>query len=221
MASIAGTLIRGDTRPKVPEFIPIDVAKEQGDAIEGNLGSLPDALKLADRTNAGNTQQFLEMVERLMPGFGDIAKTIVSNIGAQVHGQLPPDVERLIGQKSAERGIARGTGGSQFDKYGAVRDLGLTSLDLIDKGLGAAQRWMAATVDRVPRMDVTSMFISPMQKIGVTQWNKTMQWNRDWLHNQIRAMPNQYEEAAAGFFDTVEETGRSFLTSWGGKQAGM
>ena len=220
MASIAGTLIRGDTRPKVPAFTPIDVQAEQKAAIAGNLGALPEAARLGAAANDASTAQFLAMLEKILPGFSQINTKVLGNIQSLLSGEIPKDVENLIGRKAAERGIARGTGGSQFDDYGALRDLGLTSLEMTDRGLNSAQRWMAATTNRAPFMDFTSMFISPQQQIATTQWNKTMQWNRDWLNNQIRALPNQYQEAAATFFDNVEEIGSSVLSAYAGGAMG-
>lgn len=220
MASIAGTLIRGDTRPKVPTFTPIDVQAEQQRAITGNLGALPDAVRLGSEVNAASTAEFLKMMERILPGFSQLNSKALGNIQSLLSGEVPQDVENFIGRKAAERGVTRGTGGSQFDKYGALRDLGLMSLELTDKGLDSATRWMSATTGRVPMMDFTNMFITPQQQIATTEWNKTMQWNRDWLHNQIRALPNQYQEAAAGFFDSVEEIGSSVLSAYAGGAMG-
>jgi hypothetical protein len=142
-------------------------------------------------------------MEKVMPGFGQNNSKIMENIRAMLSGQLPSDVENYIGRKAAEKGIVRGTGGSQFDQYGALRDLGLTSLEVTDRGLDAATRWLSAS--RAPMMDHTAMFISPMQRINVTQWNKTMQWQRDWLNNQIKALPSNEEMAYAQMLDYVAD----------------
>jgi hypothetical protein len=221
MSSIAGTLIRGDTRPKVPTFTPIDVDEEQRLAIKGNQSNLQDAAQLAADTNEELATQWNAQLERMMPGYGAMLAKGTENIMASLAGYLPPGVEDYLQRQAAQRGVARGTSGSEFDRMGLVRDLGLTSLQITDRALGSSAQWLQAATNRTPFMDFSQMFVSPMQRVGITQWNKAMKWNRDWLHNQIRAMPNQYQEAAAGFFDTVEETGRTFLVAWGSKQAGM
>ena len=70
-----------------------------------------------------------------------------------------------------------------------ARDLGLTSLDLIGKGIDAGSRWIATAKANTtaPQFDPSSMFISPMQRIGVEQWNRTGQFQRDWMANQIES----------------------------------
>jgi hypothetical protein len=219
--SIAGTLIRGDTRPKVPKFTPIDVTGEQREAIAGNISNLPEAARLGAETNKATTDQYLTMLERIIPGFSQLNSKAIGNIKSLLSGELPSDVENRIGRYAAERGIVRGTGGnSEFEQYAQLRDLGLTSLEMTDRGLDAASRWMATTTGRAPFMDFTSMFITPQQRIQTQQWNKSMQWNRDWLRNQIAALPNQYQEAAAGFFDNIEEIGQSVLSSYAGGAMG-
>jgi hypothetical protein len=194
--------LRGD-KPKVPDFDPIDPSDEQRQTIAGNLANLPGAANLARQSNDASAANYLAFMEKVMPGFGQNNSKIMENIRAMLSGQLPSDVENYIGRKAAEKGIVRGTGGSQFDQYGALRDLGLTSLEVTDRGLDAATRWLSAS--RAPMMDHTAMFISPMQRINVTQWNKTMQWQRDWLNNQIKALPSNEEMAYAQMLDYVAD----------------
>lgn len=218
MSSIAGTLIRGDTRPDVPDFVPIDVTAAQRRAIMGNLDNLPDLAQLGAETNEHLIAQHLGMLEQM--GLRGLYDQNTRNLESMSRGELPADTENAVRRYAAEAGAASGTSGSQFDRFRSARNLGLTSLDLTQRALGSSAQWLQAATSRLPISDFSQMFVSPMQQVGVEQWNKTMQWNRDWLHNQIRALPNQYEEAAAGFFDTIEETGRNFLVGWAGQQAG-
>lgn len=219
MASIAGTLIRGDTRPKVPKFTPIDYTGEQSQAILGNLKNLDNLSELGSKTTEQLMSQLLASMEKFSPGLLDLITKNTANLKRGMAGEVPLDVENMLKRKGAEMGVSTGTIGSDFNKYGTLRNLGLTSLDIINKSQDSFARWM----DSIPKVsfDFTRMFQSPAERVQLSQWNTAMKWNRDWLSNQIKALPNQYQEAAAGFFDTVEETGRSFLTSWGSKQAGM
>lgn len=187
----------------VPPAPNVDTTKAAGDAIAGNITNLPKAEQLAGKTNEATARQFLAMMERIMPGFGEISKTIAGNIKSQVSGELPSDVEAYIGRKAAEKGIVRGTGGSQFDKYGALRDLGLTSLELTDRGLNSAQRWMASVSSGAPTFNVTSMFISPAQRIATEQWNEVNRYNAQFLRNQIKMLPSNAEMAGAQILDYV------------------
>lgn len=220
MSSIAGTLIRGDTRPKVPDFIPIDITEEQLRAIAGNQANLQRASELGADTNEQLALQWNDQLERMMPGYGAMLAKGTENVMAGLRGELPEDVVNLIARNSAEAGVVSGTSGSEFNKFGKLRNLGLTSLDMTQRALSSSAQWLQSATARTPFMDFREMFMTPMQRIETEKWNKSMKWNRDWLHNQIRALPNQYQEAAAGFFDTVEETGRNFLVGWAGQQAG-
>lgn len=195
------------------------------DTIAGNLKNLPEAERLAGKTNEATARQFLAMMERIMPGFGEISKTITGNIKSQVSGELPADVERLIGREAAEKGIVRGTGGSQFENYGALRDLGLTSLELTDRGLNSAQRWMATVSSGAPTFNVTSMFISPAQRIATEQWNEVNRYNAQFLRNQISMLPSNAEMAGAQILDyvatwatTAASMGTSSMMGGGGQQ---
>jgi hypothetical protein len=69
-----------------------------------------------------------------------------------------------------------------------ARDLGLTSLDLIGRGQDASQRWLQTAA--APRFDITSMFLTPGQRIPMVTQERDNQWNQQWLRSQIKAMPN-------------------------------
>lgn len=220
MASIAGTLIRGDQRPEVPKWDPVSPSQQAGVAIAGNLKNFDEAAQLGARTNEELITQHLAALERLMPGFSGLNQQITSNIASQARGELPQDVENFIGRKAAEMGITTGTSGSQFNKYGQLRNLGITSLQMTDQALSSAQRWMQTVTSGAPRFSFASMFISPELQVEATFRNRENQWQRQWLKNQIDVMPGPVEEAFATLFDNIEATGRSFLSSWGSAAAG-
>lgn len=184
----------------VPPAPNVDPSREQLNAAAGNLAVLPQSEALAAATNDATARQFLAMMEKLIPGFADISKTIAGNIGSMVRGELPKDVENYIGRKSAEKGISRGTGGSQFDQYGQLRDLGLTSLEMTDRGLNSAQRWMSS---QPQPFNVTSMFLNPAQRIETEKWNETNRFNAQFMRNQISMLPSNEDMAYAQILDYV------------------
>jgi hypothetical protein len=150
-------------------------------------------------------------MEKLFPGFSQTSGKIADNIQRLVSGELPSDVERLIGQRAAERGIARGTKGSEFQDYSLLRDLGLTSLEITDRGLDAATRWMNAVNQGVAPMNFQSMFVSPAQRIATEQWNETNRFNTQFLKNQIKMLPSNMEMGLAQGMDNVA----TMLMTWG------
>lgn len=75
--------------------------------------------------NAVNTQ---------LPGYLSSLSSIGGNIASETSGQLPDDVIRQITQSAAERGVATGSPGSENSNAAMLRALGLTSLDLTQRG---------------------------------------------------------------------------------------
>lgn len=185
--STLGALVQES--PKVPAFVPIDVTKQQSAAVKGNLLNFDNIANLAGQTNQFNQDQLNKMLESAIPGY----KSMVGNIGGAitglVNGEIPKDISDQIGRNSAYRSLSGGFGGSGMARNLVARDLGLTSLDLISKGIDAGSRWLSTVRQSAvaPAFDASSMFITPAQRIGVTQWNKENQFNRDWMKNQIDA----------------------------------
>lgn len=200
MATLFGLRGKSPNELVVPPAPNVDPSKEQINAALGNLGVLPKAEELAGATNEANARSFLAMMEKLIPGFAGISKTIAGNIESMVRGELPKDVEQRIGRYAAEKGVVRGTGGSQFDTYGQLRDLGLTSLEMTDRGLNSAQRWMSS---QPKPFDVTTMFLNPTQRIATEQWNETNRFNAQFMREQIRMLPSNEDMAYAQILDYV------------------
>lgn len=179
-------------KPKVPKFIPIDTTEAQGQAIAGNIKNLPEAQSLASKVNQFNQDEYNKMIDFALPGGRE---QITSNIASLLRGELPDDVKSQVERNSAERAIAGGFFGSDFASNLTARDLGLTSLALTQQGLNSAERWLASA--KAPTFNVSSMFISPMQKIGVDVQQREFKFQRDWLKNQIKAMPDPFSAALA------------------------
>lgn len=216
--------LRGDdpNSLKVPPAPHVDTTDAQAAAIAGNIQNLPELLKLAASADAGT----LASLERMLPGYGALLKKGTENLMSQLSGQLPPDVERYIQQQSAQRGVSRGTSGSQFDQYGTLRDLGLTSLQLADRALDSAARWMQSTTAR--SFDFSQMFVSPGQRIATEQWNEVNRYNAQFLRNQIKMLPSNAEMAGAQILDYVStwatmasSMGTSSMMGGGGQQGGQ
>jgi len=200
IATLIGLRGKSPNELEVPPAPNVDTTKAQADAIAGNVSNLPALSRLAGATNDATAQQFLAMMEKLIPGFAQISSKIAGNIKSMVSGELPADVEAYIGRKSAERGISRGTAGSEFNKYGELRDLGLTSLEMTDRGLNSAQRWMSS---QPAPMNFQSMFVSPGQRIATEQWNEVNRYNTQFLRNQISMLPSNEDMAYAQILDYV------------------
>lgn len=201
----------------MPDAPHVDTTKAAADAIAGNLANIPAIERLANQTNEASSRSWMAAMERLIPGFSNISGKIASNIQDQVSGRLPSDVENLISRRAAEKGISHGTHGSEFNDYGYLRDLGLVSLEMTDKGLDAATRWMRTVESGAGRpLDFQSMFVSPGQRIATEQWNEVNRYNTQFLRNQIKMLPSNSDMAWAQVLDYVATwatTAASFGTS--------
>lgn len=176
------------TTPKVPQFRPINTTTEQDRAVAGNVANFSDISSLASTTNMFNQEQLNQMLESAAPGFRDIVSRSGSRISELLSGEIPKDVSDQIGRNAAYQSLSGGFGGSGMARNLVARDLGLTSLDIIGKGLDTGSRWAAmARANTADQFNPASMFITPEQRIQTTMFNRTGQFQRDWMKNQLDA----------------------------------
>ena len=220
MASALTTAFFSGGKPKIPEYPLVDIAGEQTAAVKENRSSLPGIENLASRVNAFSSAELMKQLEKALPGYGALLAKGTETIGSQLRGEIPEDVSRAISQATAERSRAGGYAGSEVGRNLTARDLGLTSLDITNRGLASAERWLAQAQSRAPLFDFTSMFVTPAQRISVKLQENANVFNRNLLKARIDALPSPAEAAAGQFFDTIEETGRSVLMMYAGGQMG-
>ena len=170
--------LRG-SNPKKLDLINIDPSKVQTETIAGNLAAAPGAFQLADLANTFSTEQLLKQLEMMLPGFGQMRDQITGVIGSKLKGEIPRDVRNLLERNAAEKGIAMGTSGSRFNEYDELRNLGLTSLGIQNEGLSQGAQWIRS-MPQAPKMDFTSMFFTPQQRLNFefqqAQANKPIEW---------------------------------------------
>jgi hypothetical protein len=192
-ASIGGGLLAAGSKPKVPAFKPIDFQAEQKQAIQQNIEALQPATELAQKTTAAEQSQLEAQLRRAIPGYDQIVQQASKNIGSALKGELPTDVASQIQRSTAGRALSGGFGGaSGFGRALTARDLGLTSLQLQNQGLAQAQNFIQQ--QRVYGMtqpfSVSSMFITPAQRVTALQNQQAAQYNRDMTAAQVAAMPD-------------------------------
>lgn len=173
------------TEPKVPKFKPINIDAEQARAIGANATNLPASEAIASRVNAFNQSEYDKMLESTLPGYAGIKSRISKNISSQLAGEIPEDVSLAVQRNAASRSLYGGFSGSGMAKNLTARDLGLTSLDLTQQGLDSAQRWMSMA--RAPQFDVSSMFISPQQRVQFQASERDSKFQRDYVANLTEA----------------------------------
>lgn len=186
-------------KPNVPTMPVVTAGQAQSSALASNLAALPQLETLASKTDVFNQSEIQKMLESFIPGYSDISKNVSKNIADLTAGKIPSDVAAAVTQSDAARALAGGFSGTELQGTLTARDLGLTSLDLTQKGLGEAAGWIAM-MDRVAapgQLNVQSMFITPGQELAQENLTTSEQWNVNWLKNQLAALPDPATAAIA------------------------
>lgn len=188
IVSTIGNLIK--KKVKAPDFIPVDTSKEIGRATAANQANLPAIQQLASETNQFTQEQLLGALRAAIPDLEKINEQASKNLEAQLAGRLPEDVIGAINRSTAAQNQAAGVGGSQFGRNLTARDMGLTSLQLMNQGFANATNWLSNVRQNQvgPQFDVSSMFISPAQQIQVTAANNEGQMRSQFLKSQLDAL---------------------------------
>jgi hypothetical protein len=176
------------SRPAVPPWQGLNLGQEQQTAAANNLEIAPEASKLANLTE----QQLLSMLKTAIPNWDQISGTASSNIESFLKGEIPTDVSQAVQSSAASESLFGGYGGTGMSRNLTARDLGLTSLNLTEKGLSQAESWQAASERLLaPAANVyTSMFVTPGEQAGFDVNERNLKFAHDYLQNQIAAMPN-------------------------------
>lgn len=204
-SGLIGGLLGGGKKPQIPAFTPIDIDAEQKAAIAGNAKSFSESAELTTRTNTYNQSELQRMLRVAIPGYDAIVGQQGKLVSSMLSGKLPEEVVSQVQRNAAERAGVGGYGGSGMGRNLEARDLGLTSLQLTQQGLSAAERWLAGTKAlAVPgQFDVSAMFLSPAQRVSATVANNTGQFNRDLMAANVAAAPDPTMRAIGGLLSQV------------------
>jgi hypothetical protein len=225
--SAAGSLLGGlfgGRKPKVPELKPINFEQEQTNAIRQNIAALEPATKLAEKTTAAEQSLLETQLRRAIPGYDQIVQQASKNIGAALSGELSPEVSAQVQRSTAGRALSGGFGaGSGFGRSLTARDLGLTSMQLQNQGLAQAQNFIQQqrAFGMAQPFSVSSMFITPAQRIGAIQEQQARMYGRDLTAAQVAAAPSPMAQAAQTAFTNFGGTVGGALTQYGLSQALM
>jgi hypothetical protein len=184
-SDIISNALRGEAN--MPAFNKIDLGTEQQKAINANQSSLPAAEELASGVNKFNMEQLENMLEQAMPGWRKMQGKAGTDISSMLSGEIPQDVNEAITNSAAARSLGSGTAGSGMARNLVARDLGLTSLQEIDKGISSAESWMktSASIFQPSMMNVSSMFVTPEQMNKQDTEERNAQFQHDWAKDQM------------------------------------
>lgn len=151
----------------------VDLATSQAAAIAANQANLGALQQQAGQVNQFNQQQLLNQYRGLNPAFDASYAQAGQNNRSFLAGQLPDDVIRQLQQNAAEFGLNAGVSGSQLQSYQGLRNLGLTSLDLMNRG----QQNLLSLTGGTPTagtMNPAQGFVTPGQQQESAQYNAAL-----------------------------------------------
>ncbi|MEI7453049.1 MAG: hypothetical protein WCK04_02340 [Actinomycetes bacterium] len=177
----------------------VDPNKAYTDSLNASLAALPQAQNLTGQENVYNQQQMQDALNKSIPGYSAIQGARSSQIQDELAGRIPPDVQAAIERSGAAHGLSGGFGGSQAGRNLTARDLGTTSLGLMNSGQQQAQQLISGTPMSTP--------ISIAQQLGI---------NPSLLYSGSEQQRGQNMEAAAnaavapGALGTLGAAGQQF-----------
>lgn len=156
-AMIAGAALSAgaaDRRKKYIEKIAatpgLDIGKTNNEVVAGAQAALPGAQKFASDVNMGSQADINSVLESAIPGYSPMQRSRANAIGSMIKGEIPQDVLNQVYKHSAAQSLGGGYGYAPAGRNLTARDLGLTSLDIMGKGLTGMQGLMSSTP--LPRM---------------------------------------------------------------------
>jgi len=212
-------------KPQIAGFQDVILGDEQIKAILADLKAFPQIEKLGSLWQ----NYMLAGIEHAVPGFGSILSGItgttkeeLKQAGDLMKGIIPEDVISSTFRGSAMQNLTSGLGGAPMGLANQARNLGLTSLDMINQGanlLGnASQRWgQLAGFGASTLMPIQSMLITPEQQAQQTLSNRLIQRQIQQERFNVAAAPNPI---AKGLSDIVMYLTGQYLGSLGGGKMG-
>jgi hypothetical protein len=219
--SAAGSLLGGlfgGKKPKVPELKPIDFAGEQRQAIQQNIASLESATDLATKTTAAEQSQLEAQLRRAIPGYDQLIAQAGKVIGSRLRGEVDQDVQSQLQRSVAGKAVGGGfKNASGIRTNMLARDFGLTSMQIQNQGLAQAQNFIQQqrTFGMAQPFSVSSMFITPSQRIGSMQEQQSRMYGRDLTAAQVAAAPSPMQQSAQTAFTNFGGVAGGALSQYG------
>ena len=219
--SAAGSLLGGlfgGKKPKVPELKPIDFAGEQRQAIQQNIASLESATDLATKTTAAEQSQLEAQLRRAIPGYDQLIAQAGKTIGSRLRGEVDQDVQSQLQRAVAGRAVGGGFKESEGIRTNLLaRDFGLTAMQIQNQGLAQAQSFIQQqrTMGMAQPFSISSMFITPAQRIGAIQQQQSAMYGRDLTAAQVAAAPSPMQQSAQTAFTNFGGIAGGALSQYG------
>ena len=215
---IGGSAMAAGKKVKVPNFNRVNVENEQKAAIAGNLAALQPATELAQKTTAAEQSQLEAQLRRAIPGYDQLVAQASKTIGSRLRGEVDQDIQSQLQRSVAGRAVGGGFKESAGIRTNLLaRDFGLTSMQIQNQGLAQAQNFIQQqrAFGMVQPFSVSSMFVTPAQRIGAIQQQNQLQYGRDLTAAQVAAAPSPMQQAAQTAFTNFGGVAGGALSQYG------
>lgn len=128
----------------------VDLASVYSDTTKAGIAGLPGATELSSKLNASSMGDLMSTLNTAIPGYSDMQASRAGAVGSMLKGEIPQDVREAIFRGGASKSLAGGFGGSEFGRNLTSRDLGLSSLDILGRGMSGMTSLIGSTP--LPRM---------------------------------------------------------------------
>ena len=217
---ITGGIFQAGKKVKTPQYVRTDTAVEQQKAVEQNTNVLPAAENLAGKTNLFNQSELMKSLRGVIPNIDAIQTQVSENLLSRLKGEIPEDVKNAVLRNSAGQAVYGGFANSGAKTNLDARDLGMTSLQISNQALDSAGRWIAGARASMiaPQFDITSMFVTPGQRIAQTFADNQGQFARNMFDAQVAAQPDPTRAAIGKSLSSIG--GSMFGAGLGGMSFG-
>jgi hypothetical protein len=188
-------------------------------SVKENLKAFPEISKLGSAYYdymMGSMTKAIPQFANILKAGGETTAKMLSTAGEELAGVVPQDVQDQLRRSTAFTNLMAGTSGAPMGAANQARNLGLTSLDMIQKGAAlqgeagnAAQRWAGLASGLI--MSPSGMMVTPQQQASLTMQNNLYKQATQQLKYNVAAAPNPI---AKGLSDIVENLTAAYL---GGK----
>ncbi len=206
-------------KPNIADYIPTIFSEEQMKSIQENLKAFPEISRLGSAYYdymMGSMTKAIPQFANILKAGGETTAKMLSTAGEELAGIVPQDVQDQLRRSTAFTNLMAGTAGAPMGAANQARNLGLTSLDMIQKGAAlqgeagnAAQRWAGLASGLI--MSPSGFMVTPEQQAKLTMQNNLYKQATQQLRYNVAAAP---DPIAKGLSDIVENLTAAYL---GGK----
>jgi len=171
----------------------VDIDAEQLAAIRANKAALDEAKDLSEDASKAELGTLMARLEQALPGYSAMKGKGTQIIDDMLNARLPQDVmDRMRGAGAAWE-ISTAAGGQMAD-FRTLKTLGLTSMDMQQKGLAAlgaeSDRAAGLAKQATSGLELKNMFVNPDKRLEVQQAQADRAMEIDAYNASLQSMPD-------------------------------